>query len=114
MVFLLSFTKGCIIWAHISLKKICILLKTIGEIYAEGRKYMIIKQKLYSPALVSAAIVLMLINIAGAAALVDNPNNRENCDVQTITYPFNVTNKLGNVSITEPIKVTDNKEELGI
>jgi|GEM_PF-3711456 hypothetical protein len=63
---------------------------------------MIIKQKLYSIAVVSEAIVLMLVNISGAAIFVDNPNH---CERQTITYTYNVTNNSGNVNITEPITV---------
>src|SRR5208283_484842 len=66
---------------------------------------MIIKQKLYSIALVSAAMVLMLVSITGAETLVDNPNHCEHCVGQTIAYTFNVTNS-GNLNITAPITVT--------
>jgi hypothetical protein len=70
---------------------------------------MIIKQKSCSIALVSIAMVVMLVSITGAATFVDNPNPCEHCDGQTITYIYNVTNNSGNVNITEPITVTDNK-----
>ena len=66
---------------------------------------MVLKQKLYSIALVSAAMVLMLVSIAGAEILVDNPNYCEHCAGQTIAYTFNVTNS-GNLNITAPITVT--------
>src|ERR1035437_1726224 len=66
---------------------------------------MVLKQKLYSIALVSAAMVLMLVSIAGAETLVDNPNHCEHCAGQTIAYTFNATNS-GNLNITAPITVT--------
>ena len=82
-----------------------------------GRKSMISKQEFTKIALVSAAMILMLVSIAGAG--LTNPSlhlekiaapTTYDDDGQSITYIYTVTNS-GNVTIEAPINVTD--DELG-
>jgi YVTN family beta-propeller protein len=70
-------------------------------------KYMISKQKLYSITLVSAAMVLMLVNIAGAAPFVYVANNGGNTvsviDISTNTVvgnPITVGSNPTRIAIT--------------
>jgi len=78
---------------------------------------MISKQELTKIALVSAALILMLVSIAGAG--LTNPSlhlekmaapTTYDDDGQIITYIYTVTNS-GNVTIEAPINVTD--DEIG-
>ena len=63
------------------------LVESIGRIYLKGRKYMINKHKLCKMALVSAAVILMLVNITGARSFHSDDRNWGCGDVILKTNP---------------------------